>query len=171
MKVAVDTNILIYMFKDPDSHATPEQSDLQRRGNVLWSDLEQQQAELIVPSIVVSEYLCGISLKFHSRVIAEFNDRFHAIPSFDLAASAKAAELWIAHRKLPTSEQLSRNHLKVDVMIIACATVAHANVYYSHDLKCRKMAKLAGMTSRDLPTHSEDLFLNAKIMLGKSVEG
>jgi predicted nucleic acid-binding protein len=170
MKVAVDTTILIYMFKDPESAAsTPEQAEYQRRGNVLLRDLEEQEAELIVPSIVIGEYLCGINPKLHSRVIAEFNDRFYAIPSFDLAASAKAAELWIAHRKLPKEDQLIRNHLKVDVMIIACAKVARATRYYSHEPKCRTIAKLAGMTPRDLPTHSENLLTNAEIMQDKSI--
>jgi predicted nucleic acid-binding protein len=170
MKVALDTNILIYMFKDPASEASsPEQADYQRRANVLLRDLEDERAELVVPSIVIAEYLCGISPQFHSRVIAEFQERFYVIPSFDLAASAKSAELWIAHRKLPKSEQLDRSQLKVDILIIACASVANATRYYSHDPKCRAIAKLAGMTARDLPTHSESLLTNAEIMHDKEI--
>ena len=120
-----------------------------------------------MPSIVVAEFLSGINPASHNAVLGAFQDRFHAIPSFDLAASAKAAELWMTHRELPKDKQQSRNLLKVDVLIIACAKVGGAEVYYSHDRKCRTLAELAGMIARDLPTHSENLFTQAEVMRGE----
>ena len=53
--------------------------------------------------------------------------------------------------------------LKADVLIISSAKVGGASSFYSHDDKCRKLASVAGLMARDLPTHSEDLFVNVEM--------
>ena len=73
------------------------------------------------------------------------------------------ADLWLKHRQLPRDDQIPRQTLKSDVLIIATAVVAGATVYYSHDEKARALADLAGMRGEDLPTHHPNLFRDAEI--------
>jgi len=61
---------------------------------------------------------------------------------------------------------IKRQVLKADVQIVATAKVAGAGTFYSHDLKCRKLAVSAGLTARDLPTHSQILFIDAEMKKG-----
>jgi len=48
-------------------------------------------------------------------------------------------------------------------LIIASAKVGGVTTFYSHDARCRKLAVRAGIRARDLPTHSEDLFIDAEM--------
>jgi hypothetical protein len=76
---------------------------------------------------------------------------------------ALAAELWQLHRGLPKDQQITRVCLKADIMIVASAKAAQADEFYSREPKLRKLAEAAGITPRDLPTHSENLFVNEEI--------
>jgi hypothetical protein len=112
--------------------------------------------------VTVAELLCAVEPQDHGNFVAALTNRFFC-PTLDLRASALAAELWRYHRGLPSEQQIQRSVLKADVLIIATAKVAGATTFYSHDEKCRKLASRAGMRARDLPTHSQDLFINAEV--------
>lgn len=170
MLVALDSMILIWMFQDPDvaqKGLKPETIDYQKRAMILARKLEQDNAKIVVPTPAIAEYLSGISPKHHGAIMLLFNEKFFHMPTLDLRACAKAAELWQAHRRIPEAERMVRRQLKLDVMIIACAQGAGVHEFYSHDDKCRKMAVRAGMIARDLPTHSENLFVDAEIRTGR----
>lgn len=170
MLVAFDSNVLIWLFRDPDVDQRglkPETIEYQKRAKILALNLEQAKAQIVVPTIAIAECLCGTSPKQHGQFILEFQDRFFHIPTFDLRAAAKSAELWQIHKKLPEAERMERRTLKLDVMIVACAHAAGVGVFYSHDGKCRRMAERAGMVAKDLPTHSEDLLTDAEQRLGR----
>ena len=81
-----------------------------------------------------------------------------------------AAKLWLDHRGLPKGEQIERVVLKVDIMIVATAKAAGAKTFFSHEPKVRRLVESAGMQARDLPTHSEDLFIDAKSRRGTNLE-
>ena len=170
---ALDTMILIYASQDPDSENAalikPEDLKLRKRAKILLIDLDAKKSDVMIATVAISEYLCKIPSHKHGDIIVEFEKRFKHLPVFDLRASAKAAELFQLHRELLPEDQLERRLLKLDVMVVASAAVAGAQVFYSHDAKCRKLAKLAGMEPRDLPTHSEDLFVDKKIRDGKDL--
>ncbi len=133
--------------------------DLQRRSRILLQTLDQQKAKIFVPTVAVAELLTGIRSEDHGRFIAELQKRFFC-PPLDLRASALAAQIWQKYRSLPSRDPLQRDVLKADVLIIAIAKAAGATVFYSHDKNCQKLAVLATMTARDLPTHSEDMFID-----------
>ena len=57
---------------------------------------------------------------------------------------------------------LPRATLKADVMIVATAKIAGAAAFYSHETKVRRLADMAVIVGKDLPTHSEDLFIDAE---------
>lgn len=163
MTVAADTMTLIWGIKSPGAKpGNPRQQDLaemQCRAHILLDILERQKATIIIPSVSVAELLVGVAPAQHANFLAEIQKRFRC-PSFDLPASQLAAWLWLEHRKLPAADQLQRTVLKSDVMIIATAKVAGASDFYSDEAKCRKLAKLAGMEPRELPTHHPDVFMD-----------
>lgn len=170
--VSFDSNILICIFQDPDVDSgkiPPETIEYQKRAKILAHNLENSDAKIVVPTPAVAEYLSGIGTKHHGSLVILFQELFFHIPTFDLRASAKAAELWQAHKSIPHAEKMGRRFLKMDVMIIACAVVSGVQIFYSHDAKCRRLATMAGMTAKDLPTHSEDLFVDAELRTGKKL--
>ena len=146
----------------PKGTLSDHDAEMQRRSRILLRDLGDKKEIVIVPAVAVAELLCAIDPKEHGKFIAVLTQRFFC-PPFDIRAGSLAAELWQYHRGLPPGEQVSRTVLKADVLIISSAKVGGASTFYSHDGRCRKLATRAGLKARDLPTHSEDLFINAEM--------
>ncbi|MCH7525848.1 MAG: PIN domain-containing protein [Planctomycetes bacterium] len=140
----------------------PAQEDLQRRATILLQQLEEDKSEIVVPTVVVAELLAPVDPQKHGDFIAELRRRF-ICPPLDLQSASVAAELWQKHRKLPSKERLKRLTLKADALIVATAKVAGARVFYSHDPKCRRLARLVDLESKDLPTHHENLFIDHEL--------
>src|SRR5262245_39793050 len=121
---------------------TQDVADMRRRSIILLDVLAQSKEPVIAPAIAVSEVLLGVDPRSHGQFIAELQDHF-IIQPFDLRAMSLAAQLWQGHRDLPKDQQVKRECLKSDVMIVASAKVAGAGVLYSHDPKLRKLAEKA----------------------------
>jgi len=171
VSVALDTMVLIWGLRKVDPQKgtlSDHDAEMQRRSRILLRDLDEKKEIVIVPTVAVAELLCPIDPKEHGKFIAVLTQRFFC-PPLDIRAASLAAELWQYHRGLPSNEQISRTVLKADVLIIASAKVGGASAFYSHDAKCRKVALRAGMKPRDLPTHSEDLFINAEMQSASPV--
>jgi predicted nucleic acid-binding protein len=132
---------------------------MRRRSRLLLETLSATKELTIIPYIAVAELLLGIDRTQHGQYITELQERFFLAP-FDLRATAYAASLWQDYRGLPKDQQIERTCLKADVLIVATAKVHGATKVFSHDPKFRKLADFAGMAGRDLPTHSEDMFVD-----------
>ena len=153
MNCALDTNILVWGSREGSD---PKTKDLERRARILFELLERDKARVIVPSIVLAEFLVGVAPEEHTKVMEQFRQTFYC-PPFDVAASVIAADLWRKHATYDPKDKQQRKILKADVLIIATAKVAGAQCFYTHDDKCRKLASEV-MEARDLPTHDERLF-------------
>jgi len=165
VSVALDTMVLIWGLRKGNPQKgtlSDHDAEMQRRSRILLRDLDEKKETVIVPAVTVAEIRCPLDPREHGEFIAVLTQRFFC-PPFDIRAVSLAAELWQYNRGLPSSEQISRTVLKADVLIISSAKVGGASVLYSHDGKCRKLATRAGLKARDLPTHSEDLFINAEM--------
>jgi predicted nucleic acid-binding protein len=134
--------------------------DMRVRARILLRLLEEEGFDLCIPSVVVAELLAGVEPQKHARLLAEFDERFFC-PPFDSKACALAARLWQFERGLPgtsaglpEAERTERIILKSDMLIVASAKAAGATRFYSHDKKCLRLAKEAGMDARDLPVTS-----------------
>jgi hypothetical protein len=155
-------------LRPPGTKASPASKhvvEMVYRSRVLLQDLEDKGERIIIPTVVVAELVTPLDAREQGEFIAVLQKRFFC-PPFDLRAAALAGQLWQSHRQLPRDQQLQRSVLKMDVLIIAAAKVAGASVFYSHDEKSRKLAARAGMKALDLPTHSEDLFIDAAMKEG-----
>jgi hypothetical protein len=166
VSVALDTMVLVWggLRRPVSTHpsAAGHASEMEYRSRVLLRDLENKGETIIIPAVPVAELLAPLDASEHGNFIAILTQRFFC-PPFDLRAASLAAQLWQYHRGLTLKEQMQRSVLKADVMIISVAKIAGATTFYSHDDKCRKLAVHAGMKAIDLPTHSEDLFIDSEM--------
>jgi hypothetical protein len=144
-------------------------AEMRRRARILLQLFNEQEIELCVPSVVVSELLAGVEPSKHANLLAEFEQKFFC-PPFDLKACALAARLWQFERGLqgtsaglPKTERSERRLLKSDILIVASAKIAGASLFYSHEKKCRRLAQEAGMRAFDLPESSGNLLTDLAI--------
>lgn len=159
MICALDTQTLIY-FLEPKA----ANQELCRRAKLLIDELDAQQAQVLVPTIVVAELLVPIDMNEHGKFLSALTRRF-VMPAFDVRA-ASVADLW--RRRLTVVEPAKKGDraiIKADVMIIATAHAAGATTFYSNDTTCRKIASLV-MRAQGLPTHSEDMFVDEESRKG-----
>ncbi len=173
MRAGLDNNILVWatrMDPRPVDGGGRDIADLQRRAQTLVADLNQKSFDIVIPAVVLSEYLCAINTAKHGNVIAVFKELFFTQP-FDDHAAAVAASLYRSTRTLEVEPGQTKRVLKIDTMVVASAHVARCSTFYSNDKRCRKLAEMLGMIARDLPTHSEDLLINLEAGLPPSEGG
>ncbi|MFO0969725.1 MAG: hypothetical protein U0793_29555 [Gemmataceae bacterium] len=152
MSVGVDTMVLIWGLKRVIPRQTSQNvAEMCRRAQILFKNLRNQR--IIVPTIAISELLCGVDPKDHGNFVAELKKQFFC-PPFDLSACALSATLFRYGKTL--SDKLARPLLKLDTMIIAAVKTAGGTTFYSHEPACRKIAEQAGLEAHDLPSHYED---------------
>lgn len=151
--VTIDTMTLIWGIQRKGP------KELLTRTKWLFQQLEDHNAQVIVPSVALSEFLVPVATKSKSAIAQRMADRFIVAP-FDLPAALIAAKLFGNSKKnLPdTPPAGTRNILKADTMIVATAAAHGATQFFSHDGKCRKLATAAGMTANDLPEMPQTLY-------------
>ena len=154
-RVCLDNHILIWGVR---GYATPGQEDRVERARDLFVELDESDAQVIVPSVVVAEFLAGVPRARHQDLLDVLNRRFQ-IPPFDTRTAALAAEIWreAATRNPHLKEQVQelfpgteKAKIKADMMILATALVRKADVLYTHDGPLRKVAE-ERIEVRDLP--------------------
>jgi len=128
-----------------------------KRAKWLFEFLDAEKAQIIIPTVVVSEYLTPVDESRHLSVISTLNDRFIISP-FDILSSSLAAKLFTLGKPLRKGgEPGGRACLRADTMIIATAKTHGAHTLYSGDAECRELAQKV-MRSEDLPEKPVDLF-------------
>ncbi len=154
--VAIDTNVLILGVARREEQ---QHRELHDRARILFRTLEEQRVRVVISAVTVAEFLAGVPTANHSSLLGVLTKRFMCA-TLDVQAAAIAADIWQRHRKLPAQQQISRQLLKADSLIIASLKSANAELIYSHDSRLRKLAGLVGMDARDLPTHHENMFID-----------
>jgi predicted nucleic acid-binding protein len=160
--VALDTMTLIWGLQKAGNPKQGNLAEMQCRAFILIEMLQDAGEQMLIPCVAIAELLIGVKVADHPNFIAALQKNFFC-PPFDVRASESAANLYLGHKKLPSEDQTSRRVLKSDVMIVATASVAGATTFYSNDVKCRGLAKLAGMTGKDLPTDHPDIYRDLDI--------
>ena len=103
-RACLDNHILIWGIRGV---AEVGQEIMIRRAKALFEELEDQEADILVPAVVVSEFLAGVPKSQHAELLKALNRRFQ-LPPFDVRAAAVAAGLWrdAAERKPHLREQI-----------------------------------------------------------------
>lgn len=154
-RVCLDNHILIWGVR---GISTPGQEGMIDRAQALFEDLDESDADIMVPAVVVSEFLAGVPKPQHSGLLDVLNRRFQ-LPPFDVRTAAVAAGLWrdaaernphlreVVREAFPGTEKAK---IKADIMILATALVRKADILYTHDGPLRAIAA-EWIEVRDLP--------------------
>ncbi|MBN4058970.1 type II toxin-antitoxin system VapC family toxin [bacterium AH-315-J04] len=150
--VAVDTNILVWGIR------LEGDEDKVKRAKWLFQDFDDSNAQVVIPSIALAEYLVPYDSHVHSDVVGPLAKRFIIAP-FDVKCASLGARLFkegLKRRKIGTP--YDRKIIKSDALVVATAYVHGARTFYSDDARCRKLAAQTNMTVKSLPTIAPDLF-------------
>ena len=144
--VAVDCMTLIWGIRKG-----PKPADKIERASLLFEQLEVDKATVIVPSVVLAEFLVAVPAEQRAQTAAAMGERFRVEP-FDLHDAVLAAELWSegkSHRQM--GKPNARIALRADTLIIATARNHGAQEFFTDDDDCFRLANTV-MTARRLPT-------------------
>jgi hypothetical protein len=127
------------------------------RAKYLFSELTRTQTKILIPSIVVGEFLLGIPLDMHGKILSNLGESGFITLPYDLQAAARFATLWKEReekgliQKIKEEYEARRTQLRADCMIIATALAQNSSCIYSHDGRLRAFAGDA-IHVYDLPT-------------------
>jgi predicted nucleic acid-binding protein len=145
-RVCLDNHILIWGVRGVSTSGQEQQIEQARQ---LFEDLDQSDARVMIPSVVVAEFLAGVPKPQHGNLLDVLNRRFQ-IPPFDTRTAALAAELWreAAERNPHLKDQVKeafpgteKAKIKADIMILATALARNADILYTHDGPLAKVAE------------------------------
>jgi len=134
--VSLDSNTLIWGIRKKG------QPDKVRRATYLFAKLEEEEAQIIIPSVVLAEFVTPLETRQkREAVIAEMRKRFVIAP-FDARDAAVAADLWhYGKNKRQMKRANARVILRADTLIVATAYGYGAQIFYTDDDDCLNMAK------------------------------
>ncbi len=156
--VCLDTNILIWGIQ---KIALPEYQDRIERAQLLFKQLHQDKAEIMIPSVVLSEFMMKIEKKEIPRLLKEIQKNCK-IYSFDAVAAFKLADIFRNIKANKTYEELqtlgiTRQCIKFDSMIVATAVIQNSSVIYTEDKGVKKIAEKEGIETKELPEITSEL--------------
>ncbi len=140
--VCFDTQVLIWGVQETSSST---QTEMIERAKYLIGQLSQSKTRIIVPSVVVGEFLLGIPSEDHAKVLNLMRESFLTAP-YDLQAAARFASLWrerAANNSIKILQDdlgATRQELRADCMIVATALAQKASCIYSHDKRLKAFA-------------------------------
>lgn len=107
--------------------------------------IDKYKHQLMVPSIVLAECLIREPEDNHIQIISEAKKRFMVV-DFDTRCALKYGELlrldnFIAAKKMAKDNDIRREKMKLDHMIVSCALVHGAKAIYSSDDDVIKFSK------------------------------
>ena len=141
-----DNNSLRWAFQAFSSAVPPTDLFVQRVGNYILS-LDQADQKVVIPAIVLFEFLVIEPENEHHRLIAGFAERFEIIP-FDFRTASIAATLQARRtnsNQNPSTTSTPKQVLKVDCMIAATAIAAGASEVLTHDRDFEKLLQGSGV--------------------------
>ena len=149
--VCIDTNILIWGIKE---EANQGQEEMIPRAKSFLKSLENTATKILIPSIVMAEFLMRIPSELHPTITNLFSKNFLVVP-FDIAAATQCSKIWRDQKDSTAIKQLvangsTRAELKADRMIVATALSRSAECIYSHD-KTLKIFANGFIQVKDIP--------------------
>ncbi len=158
--ICVDNHLLIWGVRN---EASPGQEAMISKAVRYINFVDEQKDDILVPSVVVAEFLAGIADERSAAVLAVLERRFRVAP-FDTPAAVVAAKIWrkVKSENAGLLEELkdggsSRPKIKADIQIIATAVVRKADRIITHDTGLQKLAQgwIEAVPIPDIPTQGE----------------
>lgn len=149
----VDTMILVWWVR---GKATLGQESMLKRSRWLMQSLEDKNASVMLSTISEAEFLRGEEAHKREEQSSILHEYF-SIKPFDTLSAHSLASIFSSSFTIEEYEN-RRTALKADLLIVSTAIANNADVLYTHDSGCRKLAEKGGLTARDLPTMPNDIF-------------
>lgn len=132
--VCLDTQVLIWAIKE---EAEDGQEGMIIRSKALIDRLDRGEKKLLVPSVVLGEFLIRMPTETH-QITSNLIERNFMIAQYDVKAATYYAKIWRAKQNTELLRSLqsagkTRQELKADRMIVATALAYGAECIYSHD--------------------------------------
>jgi predicted nucleic acid-binding protein len=140
--VCIDSHVMIWAIKE---ESAPGQEFMIPKAKAFLKWLDKTDVKVIVPSVVVAEFLMRIPPEIHTTINNLIQRNFIS-PPFDLQAAAHFSRIWQARKSQKVLQDLidngkTRQELKADSMIVATALARGASLIYSHDEGLKKFAE------------------------------
>ena len=134
----IDNHILIWGIR---KEATPGQEPMILRAELFLKYLEESKTTVVVPSVVIGEFLVKVPVEKHQEVQDVLEKRFQIVP-YDAVAAACAARIFQEHKTSGANRgNVSRDILKADIQILATAVTRKIGKLYTHDGDLAKLAE------------------------------
>lgn len=161
----LDTQIFVWGVRDSIDDVKPADREKAVRARILLDMLGD--AQIVLPSIVLTELLRPMDHSKHAGFIAKAKESF-LIVEFNEFAASRSAQLWALHRQQnPDTED--RQRLRHDVLVVGTAWSVNVREFYSDDRRCRALAALAGITAKELPPKHDNMFIDQELRRGASL--
>jgi len=139
--ICFDNHVLIWGIKEQAKEGQEDMISLTKK----FIDSLDDNDPVLIPSIVMAEFLIPIPPEQHAMVINLFNKNFIIAP-FDALAASKFSLIWQTNKPPEAAKQLikdftTRAELRADSMIVATAVAQKADCIYSHDKGIKAFAK------------------------------
>lgn len=138
--VCLDTMILVWGIQQ---NAKPTQQAENLKAISLLDKLDKQKTKIVIPTIVLGEFLLGIPPEYHLTTANNFDKRFQLTP-FDAQCAQQFAALWQANNDRLAelcATGTTRKMIQADCMILATAIVRGVDCIYSHDPHLEKLSQ------------------------------
>ena len=153
--VCLDTMILVWGIQQ---NAKPTQQAENLKAISLLDKLDKQKTKIVIPTIVLGEFLLGIPSEYHLATANQFDRRFQLTP-FDAQCAQQFAHIWQANSaRLDELRAIgsTRKTIQADCMILATAIVRGVDCIYSHDPHLEKLSQ-GYIQIRKMPEASSQL--------------
>lgn len=129
--VCLDNHALIWGIKEQCADGQEDMIPLTKK----FIESIDNDTSVLIPAIVVAEFLMPIPQELHAMVINLFNKNFIIAP-FDALCASKFSTIWNTNKN-EAQELLksgaTRAELKADTFIVATAVARNAECIYSYD--------------------------------------
>lgn len=137
----IDTHILIWGVQGV---SRPTQSEMIVRAKALLAKLDKENVKVVVPSIVVGEFLLGLPVEQQPAYQELVSRRFIVVP-YDLRAAIQFSRIWHSKKSQGEIEAikqngLTRNELRADTMIVATAVASGASAIFGFDKGVQRLS-------------------------------
>ena len=133
--VCFDTQVLIWCIQ---KKASPTQEHMIPRACAFLRSLQEKKTKVMIPSVVIAEFLAKIPYAEHNTYLSLFKKHFLISP-FDAVSACLFAKIWQEKANGQSLEQLkqipdvNKTTIKADCLIVATALASKADCIYSHD--------------------------------------
>jgi predicted nucleic acid-binding protein len=167
---AIDTHVLIWGVR---RHVQEGREDMIARCERLIEKIKATHSTIMLPSIVVSEYLIGFDLDAQMRQREILSKNYFVAP-FDTKAGWIAAELYDkgVFDRAREESKLGKQCLKADLMIVATAIAHGATCIWVDDGHIKTLAR-GRILVKIIPTLAElaEAEITTAVPKGKEVPG